>query len=128
MMTFRLLLPGRALYEGPAAKVVADGVEGSRGFLPRHADFVMPLVPGVLTCTDGKGEDVFFAVHGGVLVKKGSELTVVARRAVKADALDRLPEDVLQTFAAEDEQTEAADRAAARLETVLLREFLELHK
>lgn len=128
MMRLRVLLPDKALFDGPVVKVTADGLDGSRGFLPRHAEFTTVLKPGVLTCTDGDGVETFFAVQGGVLVKKGAELTVATRQAVKARSLDELPEGVLAGFAAADDQARAADVAAARLETTLLREFLELQK
>lgn len=128
MMTLRVTMPDRCVFHGPVAKVVADGLDGSRGFLPRHIDFVMPLKPGILSCADADGVEKFFAVHGGVLVKKRDELTVATRQAVMADRMEDLPRGVLELFHEADEHAEAADRAANRLETMLLREFLELHR
>lgn len=128
MMTLRVTTPERRLFEGPVVKVVADGVKGSRGFLPRHADFVMPLKPGIMSCTDADGVETYFAVNGGVLVKKGAELTVAARHAVMAERMEDLPHGVLEFFEEADEHAQAAERAATRLETMLLREFLELNR
>lgn len=128
MMMLRVTMPDRCLFEGQVAKVVADGVDGSRGFLPRHIDFVMPLKPGIMSCTDADGAETFFAVHGGVLVKKGAEMTVATRQAVMAERMEDLPRGVLELFQEVDEHAEAAERAANRLETMLLREFLELHR
>lgn len=127
-MTLRILLADRVLFDGRVVKVVVDAVDGSRGFLPRHADFTTVLKPGVLTCTDGDGEETFFAVNGGVLVKKGPELTVATREAVKANRLDDLPDELLSAFAEADEHARTADTAVARLETALMREFLELQR
>lgn len=128
MMTLRVAMPDRCLFEGEVVKVVADGIDGSRGFLPRHVDFVMPLKPGIMSCTDADGSETFFAVHGGVLVKKGAEMTVATRQAVMAERMEDLPMVVRGLFQEVDEHAEAADRAAHRLETMLLREFLELHR
>lgn len=127
-MTLLVTTPERRVYEGPVAKVVATGIDGSRGFLPRHADFVMPLKRSIMSCADEAGVQTFFAVDGGVLVKKGNRLTVAARQAVMAERMEDLPEGVLASFAQADEHARAADRAANRLETMLLREFLELNR
>src|SRR5690625_2614527 len=127
-MTLRVTTPERRVVEGPVANVVAAGVDGSRGFLPRHVDVVMPLKPSIMTCADADGVETFFAVNGGVLVKKGAELTVAARHAVMAERMEDLPRGVLEFFEETDEHVEAAERAATRLETMLLREFLELNR
>lgn len=128
VMTLLVTTAERRIFEGKVAKVVATGAGGSRGFLPRHADFVMPLTRSIMSCTDEGGVSTFFAVDGGVLVKKGHEVTVVTRQAVKAERMEDLPQGVLASFAQADEHATVADRAANRLETMLLREFLELNR
>lgn len=128
MMTLRVSLPDRVLFEGRVTKVVADGVDGSRGFLPRHVDYVMALRTGVVSCTKEDGAEKFFAVRGGVLVKKGPHVTVATRSAVEADSLAALPDHILHTFADADEHEREARKVAARLETALLREFIDLHR
>ena len=57
MMTLRVTTPEKSLFEGTVAKIGADGVDGGRGLLPRHVDFVMPLKPGIMACTDADGAD-----------------------------------------------------------------------
>ncbi len=91
MMTLRVTTPEKSLFEGTVAKIAADGVDGGRGLLPRHVDFVMPLKPGIMACTDEDGAETYFAVNGGVLVKKGAEVTVAARHAVMAERMEDLP-------------------------------------
>src|SRR5690625_3624630 len=118
MMTLRASLPDRTLFEGSVAQVVAEGADGSRGFLTRHIDFVMPLQTGIVSCMLEDGAQKFFAVHGGTLVKKGPTITVATRGAAMADSLAALPDGVLQTFAQADEQERAARKVAAQLETV----------
>lgn len=128
MMTLRVTTPEKSLFEGTVAKIAADGVDGGRGLLPRHVDFVMPLKPGIMACTDADGAETYFAVNGGVLVKKGAEVTVAARHAVMTERMEDLPRVVLEFFAEAEEHVEAAQRAAIRLETMLMREFLELKR
>jgi len=48
-MRLRIFLPEKVLLDRPAAKVTAEGRSGSFGLLPRHVDFVEPLVPGILS-------------------------------------------------------------------------------
>lgn len=127
-MTLKVTTPEKLVFEGAVEKVVVDGVDGSRGLLPLHVDFVMPLKPGIMACTDEGGVEKFIAVNGGVLVKKGAEVTVASRHAVMSDRLEDLPDVVLAFFAEAEQHVEAAQRAALRLETMLMREFLELKR
>lgn len=125
-MTLTVLLPDECLFEGSVTKIVADGVDGRRGFLPKHIDFVLPLSTGVVSCRLSDGSERFFAVHRGVLVKKGPEVTIATPAATVATSMDALPAGVLQSFTDEDEQERISRGAMARLETVLLREFMDM--
>lgn len=124
-MRLRVLLPHACLFDGDVDKVTADGVDGSRGFLPRHVDFVLPLKSGVLSCVKQDGGELFFAINQGVLIKKGIEVSVVTPKAVMAERIEDLPENVLQTFQKEDEHEKTSRKVVAQLETMLVREFIE---
>lgn len=128
MMTLVVTTPEKLVFSGLVSKVVADGVAGSRGFLPNHVDFVMPLRRGIMSCTDAEGVETYFAVDGGVLVKKGRRLTVASRHAVMAEQMEELPRLVRSFFEEAEQHAQAAQRAAVRLETMLMREFLELQR
>src|SRR5690606_37336298 len=80
-VTLTVLLPQGQLFRGRVQKVVARGAGGSRGYWPRHVDFVTALVPSILSAVLEDGSERFFAVDGGVLVKKGDEVTVTAHHA-----------------------------------------------
>lgn len=123
---FSVLLPEGELFRGRVKSVVAPGAGGSRGFLPRHIDFVTSLQPAsIVTCVLEDGSERFFAVQGGVLVKKGDELTVTTRRALMADDLAVLPDLIEETFAEEEEHERLSRRVLHQLEAQLVREFLE---
>jgi F-type H+-transporting ATPase subunit epsilon len=47
----RIFLPEKVLLDRPVRKVVAEGESGSFALLPRHVDYVEPLVPGILAFT-----------------------------------------------------------------------------
>ena len=47
----RIFLPEKILLDRPVRKVVAEGESGSFALLPRHVDYVEPLVPGILAFT-----------------------------------------------------------------------------
>jgi len=65
-MTLRVLLPEKVVLEREVQKVVAEGENGSFGLLPRHVDYVEPLVPGILSFVPvGETDEVFAAVDEG---------------------------------------------------------------
>lgn len=125
-MRLRVLLPDRVLFEGDVAHVVAETVAGKRGFLPNHIDCAAPLVQGILVAETNSKEERFVAHDRGLLVKKGKTLTVATPRAVASDALGDLRRLVARARSDEDEHARAARTAMVRLETRLVKEFLEL--
>lgn len=128
-MTLRVLLPERVLLERSVRKVVAEGEKGSFGLLPRHVDFVEPLVPGILSFVpdvEGDEEEVFVAVNEGVLVKCGEEVLVSVRDAVVGPELGTLEETVRDRFHQIDEQEKAMRTALAKLESEVVRRFVNV--
>ena len=126
-MHLKVLTPERTAVDQAVTKIIAEGANGSFCLLPRHADFVAALVPGLLEIHGG-GTETFFAVDEGILVKAGPEVLVSTRRAVRGDDLEHLRETVDREFRALDEQQRRVRAAAARLEADLVRRFMELSK
>ena len=126
-MHLKVLTPERTAVDQAVTKIIAEGANGSFCLLPRHADFVAALVPGLLE-VHGEGTETFFAVDEGILVKAGPEVLVSTRRAVRGDDLEHLRETVDREFRALDEQQRRVRAAAARLEADLVRRFMELSK
>lgn len=124
-MTLKILLPERVVLNEEVDKVVAEGASGSFGLLPRHIDYVSPLVPGILSYTQGE-EEAFVAVDEGVLVKCGDEVLVSVRDAVIGAALESLEGTVRDRFDERREQEKAMHSALAKLETEVVRRFTEL--
>ena len=124
-MTLKILLPERVVLDETVDKVVAESPQGSFGLLPRHVDFVAPIVPGLLAYTQDE-EESFVAVDEGVLVKCGAEVLVSVRDAVVGPDLDTLEGTVRDRFDERREQEKAMHTALAKLETEVVRRFTEL--
>jgi F-type H+-transporting ATPase subunit epsilon len=69
---------------------------------------------------------VLLAMDVGVLIKKGSEVTVSTRNAVRGPDLGHLKQVVDDQYQELDEREKKARAAAARLEADLVRRFMEM--
>lgn len=120
-MHLKVILPESIIVDTEVETVVAEGPYGSFGLLPRHIDVVATLSASILTFRE-KGEEWFVAHDTGVLVKKGDEVTVSVRRAVKDQRLGKLREILTEQFMALDEKQRQARSVLAMLEAGILRE------
>lgn len=126
-MQLRVLLPTRVLVQADARTITAEGQHGRFTLLPRHVDVVVALVTGLLSW-ETDGVEAFAALDGGLLIKRGSEVTIGTRRAVLGPALGTLRRTIEQEFAVRDEREQAARGAMARLEVDFIHRFLEMEK
>lgn len=124
-MNLKILLPAEILLHHEVTKINAEATNGYFCLLPHHVDFVATLVPGILSYVS-QGQDHFLAVDGGTLVKRGPEVLVSIRNAIRGPELGKLKEVVEEQFEELDEKEKKARTAAAKLEVDLLRRFLEL--
>jgi F-type H+-transporting ATPase subunit epsilon len=127
-MRLRVLLPEQILLDTDVQKVTAEAENGSFGLLPRHADFVTALVPGVLTFTPADGGEEFLAVDEGILVKCGADVRVSTRNAVLGHELGVLKQLIEERFKKVDEFEKKSRDALYKLEADLVRRFMELGK
>lgn len=127
-MRLRVLVPSGILLETDAVKVVAEAVNGCFCLLPRHIDFVTVLVPGLFAYETSSGVRDLMALDAGTLVKKSDEVLVAVRHAVRAPGRHDLSRAVREDFAAIDERERQVRTAGARLETEIVRKFLEHRK
>ena len=127
-MRFSLLLPDAVLLQLDAMKIVAEATNGSFALLPRHIDWVAPIVPGLILVTDVHGKESIIGVDEGTLVKCGQEVMLATRRAVVGDDLSVLQHTVETRFRSLDEHEASARTALARLEAGIVRRFIELEE
>ena len=92
----------RMVYSDDVDAVIAPGIDGEIGILPRHAALMTMLKPGELVVTKG-GQDVLMAVSGGFMEVLPHKVTILADTAERADEID------------EARAEEARQRALARL-------------
>jgi F-type H+-transporting ATPase subunit epsilon len=126
-MQLRITLPNRLFWSGQVARIRAEGLEGSFCLLPRHIDYVSPLVPGIFSVLQAQGE-TFMALDEGVLVKTGPKVLVSVRQAILGPELESLKQRVHQEFEHLDDNEKRARTAVARLEAGFIRKFMYLER
>jgi F-type H+-transporting ATPase subunit epsilon len=125
-MRLRVLLPTSVLIDAPVRQVDAEGHHGHFTLLPRHVDVVAALVPGVLSWLED--EERVAALDGGVLVKRGAEVTIGTARAVVGTSLADLRRMVDEEFRDAEARERTARSAVARLEVDFIQRFLKLEE
>jgi F-type H+-transporting ATPase subunit epsilon len=88
--TFRLdvVTPDRVVLSEDVSSLVAPGVEGYLGVLPRHAPLVTELGTGALTYRPSSGREVTLAVSGGFMEVARDRTTVLADAAERPEEID----------------------------------------
>ena len=76
------------IYSGEATMVVATGEMGELGISPRHAPLITRLRPGKVVVTTAAGEQLDFAISGGILEVQPQVVTVLADTAIRAEDID----------------------------------------
>jgi len=125
-MMLKILLPAEILLEQEVKKIVAEAENGSFCLMPNHTDFVATLAPGLFTYERAEGGKELLAMDVGTLVKKGSDVLVSTRNAVRAPDLGKLKQVVIEQYDILDEREKMVRSASAKLEASLIRRFVEL--
>ena len=76
------------IFHGEAIMVVATGELGELGIAPKHAPLITRLKPGKVVVTTPAGEQLDFAISGGILEVQPTVVTVLADTAVRAQDID----------------------------------------
>ena len=76
------------IFTGEATMIVATGEMGELGIAPRHAPLITRLKPGKVVVTTPDGEQLDFAISGGILEVQPQVVTVLADTAIRADEID----------------------------------------
>ena len=120
----KIYLPAGIFFEEKVAKVKGESPAGRFCLLPRHIDYVTALVSGIFSYIDLDGREFFLALDNGILVKKGHEVLIAARRGV-AGELGMLNQEVEKMLEARNEREKLNKSAVAKLEAGFLRRFME---
>jgi len=124
-MRLTVRLPARLVVDQEVTSVVARSLHGSFGLLPRHMDFVTPIVPGLLRYVLEDGTERYLGVDEGVLVKCGADVMVSVRNAVAGEDEEQVMVLVHDQFEQLNEKERRARAALAQLEAGFIRRFVE---
>ncbi|HSK24594.1 MAG TPA: F0F1 ATP synthase subunit epsilon [Egicoccus sp.] len=124
-MRLRVCTPTAIPVDREVVKVVAESSAGSFCMLPRHADVVATLVPGLLSYVADDVE-TFVAVDGGTLVKVADEVRVSTPQAMTGPGLEGVAAAVREAFRVRTDREREARSALARMEADVLHGALEL--
>ena len=86
-MRLEIVTAERVLFQGDVDVVVAPGIDGEIGILPKHAALMTVLQPGELRYRTGDAEE-HFVVTGGFIDVHGDKVSVLADAAERADEID----------------------------------------
>ena len=76
-MMLEITTAERQVFGEEVDMLIAPGVDGQLGILPRHAPLMTMLRPGELTIRKG-GADTYFAVTGGFMEVLANHVTILA--------------------------------------------------
>lgn len=112
------------IFHGEATLLVATGEIGELGIAPKHAPLITRLKPGKIVVTLPGGEQLDFAVTGGILEVQPTVVTVLADTVFRAEDIDEAAvraakEEAERILAHRGEKMEVAE-AQARLSEALV--------
>ena len=86
-LTLRVITPDKIALDTQAEMVQVPALDGSMGFLPRHADLVAALDLGELTWREG-GQTRHLFVSGGFVEIKADTVRVVSEAGERPEEID----------------------------------------
>ena len=76
------------VFSGDVYEIVAPGIDGVLGILPKHAPLLTILTAGEVMVKRQGEDDLFFAVSGGWMEVRPDKVTILARTAERSDEID----------------------------------------
>ncbi|MBD7922478.1 F0F1 ATP synthase subunit epsilon [Xanthomonas sp. CFBP 8703] len=118
------------IYHGEATLVVATGELGELGIAPKHAPLITRLKPGKVVVTTASGEQLDFAISGGILEVQPQVVTILADTAIRAQDIDeasvrKAKEDAERMLANRGEGIDVAEAQAKLAEVTAQLQALE---
>jgi len=118
------------IFHGEATLLVATGEMGELGIAPKHAPLITRLKPGKVVVTLPSGEQLDFAVTGGILEVQPTVVTVLADTVFRAGDIDEAAvraakEEAERILAHRGEKMEVAQAQAKLAEALVQLQALE---
>lgn len=127
MMNLSVSTPFSIVVSSSPDRIHVPSTRGDWCLLPRHADCVLTLKPGIMTYTS-EGKTLAAALNGGLCIKAGSDVMIATNRAVASPKLEDLSYAVEEEFRAEETEERRAQTAMTKVEIGLIRRLLELEQ
>ena len=86
-MRLEIVTAERLIYSEDVDVLVAPGIDGELGILPRHAPLLTVLKPGEMRVVKD-GEETYMAVGGGFLEVLGNKVTILADTAEHVEEIN----------------------------------------
>jgi F-type H+-transporting ATPase subunit epsilon len=86
-MLLEIVTAEELVYSEEIDVLVAPGIDGELGILPRHAPLLTALKPGEIRVVKD-GEETFMAVSAGFMEVLGNKVTILADTAERVDDID----------------------------------------
>lgn len=121
MMQLKVHTPIGTVLDLPVKKVDLEGLDGFWTLLPKHADFINALVPGIVSYTTEDDKTLYIACNRGVVVKKDKEVRISTPLAILDDNLEKLTHTIEVDFKQMEEERKEVNTTMARLEIGLIK-------
>ena len=115
----------RVVFSDDVDVIVAPGIDGQLGILPRHAPLMTMLEPGELRVRKGV-EEFSLAVSGGFLEVRPDRVIVLADTAERVEEIDIARAEEAKRRAQEELRRPAPEVDATRAEAALRRSLARL--
>jgi F-type H+-transporting ATPase subunit epsilon len=127
-MNLHILLPFKifARLEN-VSQIIAETLEGSFGLLPHRLNCVAALVPGILSYATPESGIKYLAIDSGLLVKRGDDVSISVRRAIRGAGLHELHQAVVRDLLTLDAQEREMRNIVSKMESGLIGRIAELH-
>lgn len=127
-MHLRVCTPLDTICDITVSKISLRTAAGRWTFLPRHADMVNIVAPGILSWTDAGAQTGVIALDEGLVTKKGDTVDVAVRNAQMGSTAEELEEIIKKNWTAIDEQESKARSIVAQLEKEFLHTFGDMRE
>src|SRR5512133_1442284 len=83
-----LVAQDRSVFSSDVNEIIAPGIDGQVGVLPRHAPLITVLSLGEVVVRRANEPDLFFAVSGGWMEILPDKVTILARTAESSEEIN----------------------------------------
>lgn len=128
MIELTVLTPFQKLLQKSVQKITFESLDGFHTVLPKHTDYVTALKTGIVRYVLSDGTTEYLACDEGILVKKGSAVSLSTRLGILSNDLKKLENLIATDFKKMEETRKENNKAMAQLELTLARGLLKLNK